>query len=150
WYEPGFWQRRVHPDDVVRADAFWLGEATAGRSHMLEYRMVAADRRTVWIHDRATPVERTPGHPTFVGLMFDVTKLKESEQAVRLLSILTAHEVGDEFFAALVTRLSRELPIRCAVVAALGDQDPVRFTTVAAAADGELVDPAGLDLGSAP
>jgi PAS domain S-box-containing protein len=150
WYEPGFWQRRVHPDDVIRADAFWLGEAAARRAHMLEYRMVKADRQTVWIHDRATPVERSPGRTTFVGLMFDVTKLKESEQTIRLLGILTAHEVGDAFFDALVTRLCRELPVRSAVIAALADQTPTRFITVAAAADGELVDPTGFDLGSAP
>jgi PAS domain-containing protein len=38
WYEPGFWPRRVHPDDIARADAFWLEEASARRAHVLEYR----------------------------------------------------------------------------------------------------------------
>jgi PAS domain S-box-containing protein len=150
WYEPGFWQRRVHPEDVVRADAFWLEEAAARRAHVLEYRMVTADRRTIWIHDRATPVERSPGRPGFVGLMFDVTKLKEAEQTVRLMSILTADQVGDAFFQTLVTRLCRELQVRHVVIGAVSDANPARFTTVAAADDGELLDPTLIELGSAP
>src|SRR5262245_8159728 len=72
WYRPGFWPSRVHPEDVGRTDQFWLTEAAARRAHVVEYRMIAADGRAVWIHDRATPIERD-GRTGFVGVMLDVT-----------------------------------------------------------------------------
>src|SRR5689334_23896834 len=89
-------------------------------------------------------------NPALAGRAFADLIARFDERTLRLLSVLTGHQVGDAFFEALVTRLSGELEVRYAVIAALSDQNPRRFTAVAAAADGELVDPASLDLGSAP
>ncbi|MCB9597031.1 MAG: response regulator [Sandaracinaceae bacterium] len=75
WYEPGFWESRIHPDDreaVVRESR---EAARAGEDHRLEYRMLTADGRVVWLRD----VVRVFGNGVCRGLMIDITERKELE-----------------------------------------------------------------------
>ncbi|WP_271410370.1 bifunctional diguanylate cyclase/phosphodiesterase [Pseudomonas sp. Q1-7] len=83
WLEPGFWKRTLHPDDVIWASAFCEAETAAGRDHSLDYRMIAADGRALWVRDIITLVPH--GETQMMrGLMIDITEAKQTEQALRL------------------------------------------------------------------
>ncbi|MDX2059986.1 MAG: ATP-binding protein [Gemmatimonadales bacterium] len=140
WLAPGFWNRRCHQADQAAADAAWRREVAAGRDYTLEYRMIAADGRTVWFQDWGT-IERRAGEPPRVaGLMVDVSRLKELEETSHLLSQLTARHTGEEFFRTLVLALTKALGVRFALVGEVRGRDRDRITTVALAVDGELAE----------
>lgn len=83
WLEPGFWAEHLHPDDRELAVARRI-EATARRQGLdFEYRFLAGDGRTVWLHDlSAVAVEG--GWPRWLrGIMVDVSKYKQAEEALR-------------------------------------------------------------------
>ena len=84
WYEQGFWQRRLHPNDVDRV----LGECRAaleqGRETELEHRMLTADGRTVWLRNMISVVAGEGGRPTLYGYLFDISEEKRAEEQLRL------------------------------------------------------------------
>ncbi|MEH2130498.1 MAG: PAS domain S-box protein [Nostoc sp.] len=84
WYEENFWVNHLHPDDKEKSVRF-CQEATAKcKNHELEYRMLAADGRVVWLRDVVSVVEEA-GTPTMLrGFMFDITNLKLVEETLRL------------------------------------------------------------------
>src|SRR5262245_22698858 len=81
--EPAFWKDHLHPDDrdwAVRS----CREATAEkRPHDLEYRMIAADGRVVWVRDLVTVVVEGSRATRLRGLMIDVTGRKHDEATLR-------------------------------------------------------------------
>jgi PAS domain S-box-containing protein len=85
WYLDGFWESRIHPDDrgmVLRG----MGDAVRHcRDREVEYRLVAADGRTVWVHDLLT-VQSEGGVATSLrGVMIDITARKGAENEASLL-----------------------------------------------------------------
>jgi signal transduction histidine kinase len=58
WCRPNFWSGRVHPDDRQAAIDFFRYSAGARRDHELEYRMIDAAGRTVWVHDMVESGDR--------------------------------------------------------------------------------------------
>jgi PAS domain S-box-containing protein len=82
--EPEFWSSHLHPEDrdwVVESSAVAIAER---RPHELEYRMVAADGREVWIRDIVSMVTYENGAKKVSGIMLDVTRQKEIENDLRL------------------------------------------------------------------
>ncbi|MDN5750921.1 MAG: PAS domain S-box protein, partial [Pseudonocardia sp.] len=49
--DSAFWQSLVHPDDRERVARVCREHTAAGRDYALDYRMVAADGRIVWLRD---------------------------------------------------------------------------------------------------
>ncbi|MEO4048861.1 EAL domain-containing protein [Pseudomonas sp. CAU 1711] len=82
WLQAGFWQSTLHPEDAERAQNYCMGETQAGRDHSLDYRMLSADGRVVWIRDIVT-LDRQDGQQ-LRGLMIDISAAKQAEQALRL------------------------------------------------------------------
>lgn len=83
WSSPGFWCSIVHTEDrswVCRrhSDALERGE-----SHVLEYRLIAADGRERWVRDRVRALPRNGDRLRARGLMLDITGEKLAEQALR-------------------------------------------------------------------
>ncbi len=77
WQTPGFWRSILHPDDVARVVA---NSGAAQGDHELEYRLVAADGRVVWIHDAVRVQRDAAGRPLSQrGVMLDVTRRKLAE-----------------------------------------------------------------------
>ena len=77
---PGFWEEHIHEDDRA-ATAVRAKEALQDRSsYISEYRMIAADGRIVWVRDLVEVVVHDDEVMEFVGLMVDITELKDAER----------------------------------------------------------------------
>ncbi|HEX9818288.1 MAG TPA: PAS domain-containing protein [Methylomirabilota bacterium] len=112
--EPDFWLAHVHPDDRERVLAFTRAEAAAGRDHAQEYRMLAADERSVWVRDSASLV-REPGRPPRLRcLHVDITERKRTE------ALLTGEKLLLEMIAA-GEPLPSVLDVLCRTIEAQGD-----------------------------
>jgi PAS domain S-box-containing protein len=78
--EPGFWAGHIHPDDRAWAIAYCSKATAEGRSHVFEYRMVAADGRVVWLRDVVRVRMDDDGKPAeLFGVMVDVTDRRAAE-----------------------------------------------------------------------
>ena len=82
WYAKDFWPRHVHPDDLDEAVNFCVTLSEQQKDHDLEYRMIAADGRTVWIRDIVTVHSDARGPNLLGGYMIDITAQMESELAL--------------------------------------------------------------------
>ncbi len=82
--EPDFWVAHLHPEDRERTVAACRAATEAGRDHALEYRMVAADGRAVWLQDLVRVVTDGAGRPVALrGVMVDVTDRRRAEEELR-------------------------------------------------------------------
>lgn len=89
--EEQFWENHLHPDDRDATIASCLASTNRGEGHVMEYRMVAADGRSVWFRDHVS-VEIKNGQPVRMwGLLTDITKQKALERhRDNLINILEA------------------------------------------------------------
>jgi PAS domain S-box-containing protein len=71
--DPTFWEDHLHPDDRE-----WV--LRDKRDHDLEYRMIAADGRVVWIRDHISVVLDGDRPARRRGVMVDITELKRAEE----------------------------------------------------------------------
>ena len=83
WLAELTWQDLIHPDDLDHVFAI-CGKAIEEESnHDLEYRMIAADGRVVWIRDIATLVANGDGSVKVRGVLLDISERKRAEDALR-------------------------------------------------------------------
>ena len=80
--DPNFWKSHVHPEDRERVTQECQKAIDDGRDCKLEYRMLSADGRTVWLSETASLVtdERRIPQQLF-GLAIDITDRKLKEQS---------------------------------------------------------------------
>ena len=84
WYEEAdFWVKKLHPEDRDRAVSYCIEESRHRRPHEMEYRMIAADGRTVWLRDLVNSVKQKDGSWRLCGVMFVITETKELEERLR-------------------------------------------------------------------
>ncbi|MFN6560692.1 MAG: PAS domain S-box protein [Nostoc sp. ChiSLP01] len=84
WYEENFWVNHIHPHDREKTVRFCQQATARCENHELEYRMLAADGRVIWLRDVVSVVHEA-GTPTMLrGFMFDITDLKLVEETLRL------------------------------------------------------------------
>jgi PAS domain S-box-containing protein len=102
--EPNFWRDHVHPDDRDWVIGACVDDIKRGDDHALEYRMIAADGRVVWLHDKAKAVIDRGKPVELIGIMVDITPLKEAEERLRTLGgrLIEAQELERR-------RIAREL-----------------------------------------
>lgn len=83
WFdEPSFWPNHIHPEDREWVLPYCIEQTKLGLPHQADYRMLAADGRTVWFKDIVT-VHVEAGHPVMVrGLMVDITEQKRQHEAL--------------------------------------------------------------------
>jgi PAS domain S-box-containing protein len=81
--EPDFWRKHTHPDDVGWAAEYCARSTAQKRNHEFEYRMIAADGRTVWLRDLVAVVVENDAVVKLRGIMVDVTDRRSAEQALR-------------------------------------------------------------------
>jgi len=105
WLEDAdFWTNHIHPEDrdwVVKA---CIGDTEQGKDQVLEYRMIAADGRVVWLHDKVTVLTENDKPVELIGIMVDITALKEAGENLRTLGgrLIEAQETER-------SRIAREL-----------------------------------------
>src|SRR5208337_2293228 len=93
--QPDFWVAHLHPLDREQTVGARLKAMAEGRDHSLEYRVLAADGRQVWLHDTTHLVLDAEGRPVQLrGVAIDSTKEKQA-QAERTL-LITAIEQSAE------------------------------------------------------
>ncbi|HMC26544.1 MAG TPA: PAS domain-containing protein, partial [Verrucomicrobiae bacterium] len=82
---PNFWVEKLLPQDAAKAIQTGQEVAARGQPYTYEYRMLAADGRTVWIRESGT-VLLEKGQPVAVrGIFLDVTRQKlDAEQLDKL------------------------------------------------------------------
>jgi two-component system, cell cycle sensor histidine kinase and response regulator CckA len=85
---PTFWADHLHPDDQGAAIAASDSAMARKSSHQLDYRMLAADGRSVWIQDRVTVEVRDGQTVRLNGIMVDMTQSKQGEETRIKLSKL--------------------------------------------------------------
>ncbi len=92
WYDHEFWPNHVHPDDLQEALDFCVESLRRNLDEFeLEYRMIAADGRIVWIYDLVN-VARENGEPTVLqGFLIDITERRQALEDTRLLQEEIAH-----------------------------------------------------------
>jgi len=84
WYDDGFWLERMHPDDRGWALRKVKSALAQGRDTDLEYRMLTADGRTVWLRDSFSVMQDESGQVSLQGFLFDITTRKRAEEQLRL------------------------------------------------------------------
>jgi len=82
WFEPNFFLDHVHPDDRERMTAAVHALATTGKGEELEYRMIAADGRVVWLRSNAGTF-REGGRTWMHGASFNVTSAHVAEEELQ-------------------------------------------------------------------
>ena len=83
WLKPGFWRSILHPEDALWAQAYCDSETAAGRDHSLDYRVICAEGRSLWVRNIVSMIEH--GHKSVMrGLMIDISETKRTEDALRL------------------------------------------------------------------
>lgn len=83
WRRPGFWQSIVHPEDIDYTQAYCDREMAEGNDHSVDYRVLSADGRVVWIRDIVSMIGYGR-EPVMRGLMIDISEAKQTEEALRL------------------------------------------------------------------
>jgi PAS domain S-box-containing protein len=82
--DPTLWYKSLHPEDKNRWNDEFSRTVFAGDAVRSVYRFLAKDGRVVWILGDVRIQRDACGLPTFIqGVGFDVTTLKETEEALR-------------------------------------------------------------------
>ncbi|MBL1201402.1 MAG: PAS domain S-box protein [Nostoc sp. GBBB01] len=84
WYEENFWVNHLHPHDWEKIFNLCQQASNRCENQELEYRMLAADGRVIWLRSIFSVVQEA-GTPTMLrGFMFDISDLKLVEETLRL------------------------------------------------------------------
>lgn len=91
---PDFWLKIVHPEDRAQLVRRRRDIVEKGRGGNFEYRVRAADGRTLWMRGLTDVVRDLSGVPRQVrGLMLDVTHRRQAEEdALRLAAIVESSD----------------------------------------------------------
>lgn len=81
---PSFWVEHLHPADRERTVAFMEKAIQEQRDHELEYRMIAADGRIVWLHEIVNVIVENGITIELVGVSGDITARKRTEESMAL------------------------------------------------------------------
>jgi PAS domain S-box-containing protein len=94
WFEPSFWEQHLHPEDRAAAMATRRDLAERTDRYEMEYRMIDAQGRAVWLHDMVTVARPHGGSSTLRGFLMDITASKVAEDRLRDLSgrLISAQE----------------------------------------------------------
>jgi PAS domain S-box-containing protein len=82
--DPILWYQRLHPDDKQRWNQEFSRTVSWAEPFKADYRFLAKDGSTVWIHGEAKVVRDERGQPSFVqGIGYDITELKRAEEVLQ-------------------------------------------------------------------
>lgn len=114
WTEvPNFWLDHVHPDDRQWVIEFIKSQVHQRRSHDYEYRIIAADGRTLWLRNIVNVIVDDGQPVELIGAAIDITQRKQLEHETarlrrQLISISRLSALG-ELGVAVAHELSQPL-----------------------------------------
>ncbi len=88
WYQPGFWESHIHPDDKNWAMDYCATSSNKLQPHEFEYRFFAKDGAELWLRDIVSVVSEKDKPVRLRGIMIDVTERKKLEEELYKLSIV--------------------------------------------------------------
>jgi PAS domain S-box-containing protein len=117
WYAAGFWADHLHPEDREAALAFRREHDRGQADYEFDYRMTAADGRTVWVHDVVHVVSENGAPRTLRGFLVDVTARRRAEEESRVLREHLARVARATLLGELAASIAHEVnqPL-CAIV----------------------------------
>src|SRR5215218_2071420 len=126
------WLRTLHPEDRERVLSEEVRTDETGEPFIIEYRVMAADGRVVWVRDHAVLMRDKEGQPLYwLGVQFDITDQKRAEEAIRrsLDALLALYETGQVLSSSLereeigsrLLEIMARIPGTAAAVISLGD-----------------------------
>ncbi len=160
--EPDFWANHIHPEDRDWAVNLCRESTAEGRDHEIEYRMLAADGRTVWLWDKVRVLDDEQGRPRQLrGVMVDITEhmraehaLLESQIRLRLLNTIstgmTAGRSVDDIIARALREISNHFKEYRAAYATIDDQGRLTILRSHQGPDMPATDGVQVDLSVAP
>lgn len=97
--DPELWVHMLHPDDRERVLAVSDATNLTGEPFDIEYRIIAANGRTVWLHDHAMQVTDRDGNHRWHGVLQDITESRlAADGLARRDAILEATSFAAERF----------------------------------------------------
>ncbi|HEV8543323.1 MAG TPA: CHASE sensor domain-containing protein [Verrucomicrobiae bacterium] len=84
--DPAFWLDHVYNDDQVLAHGLRMKALQQEKPTEIEYRMVAADGRIVWIREISTFIFDNGAPRALRGVFFDITEQKQAEEELDSLN----------------------------------------------------------------
>lgn len=81
-----FWTERLHPDDRENVLGYYKTDAARGLSYDLEYRMIDAGGRTVWLRNIVKVIMENGAPAKMRGVMVDITQKKTAEEQLYLIA----------------------------------------------------------------
>jgi PAS domain S-box-containing protein len=148
--DPELWPRLIHPDDRERVLITNNNANVSGQAISMEYRLIAKDGREVWVREETHIIRAETGQPLFQqGIFFDITKHKQTEQALmeqaRRLAALS--DIGSALaltrslddILAVITSKARQIVAGDRVMVTLLNSAGDRFEYYALQGDGKQV-----------
>ncbi|MBL7744911.1 MAG: PAS domain S-box protein [Chitinophagaceae bacterium] len=81
--DPDFWTRHLYEEDRQMVTDVYRGSIQSKKTHSLEYRMVVADGRVLWLRDIFSVVFENDVPVKWRGITIDVTEQKKMEFSLR-------------------------------------------------------------------
>ncbi|MCP4297660.1 MAG: PAS domain S-box protein [Proteobacteria bacterium] len=80
WVDNKFWTERIHPNDREQAVLYSETEVGMGNDHSYEYRILTADKRTVWVRNYVVVIKEEGKPIALRGNLIDITDYKLAEE----------------------------------------------------------------------
>lgn len=121
WIEiPGFWESRIHPDDIGVVSQYRDLYNSPGRIHSFEYRMISVDGDIKWIKDSVALIHESGFQPILCGVMTETTdfrRLIEMEKLEKNVFRLDINNSLNELLLSYLTGLEELFPrMQCSIM----------------------------------
>lgn len=134
------WLAAVHPEDRLRLSRDWAEAVRLGKNFHSEFRFLHSDGKIVWMVTQGMPVRDANGIVSgFIRVSTDLTDLKQTEHALRLLSTDLAMLRGAAFYEAVVRQLAKLVNCEMAFICRRDPALQGQLTTLAIIVDGAIL-----------
>jgi PAS domain S-box-containing protein len=109
--QPWLWLERIHPNDAARVQQAYQTLFTTNQQLDIEYRARRKDGQWIWLHNRAPAARQRDGVLCADGLLSDVTRRKEAEDALQQAK--EAAEAANRAKSQFLANMSQNCAAQC-------------------------------------